>query len=126
MSTFLDALAALRAVPTRPADPIGDLNAALAQIDEAEQAYRRLLVDLAARHASPEEIVAFAVADRIRRFVVVRSPFGGSTFGANEIDLAQAAVEALRLTGHLPAAEPVGVDWSRVHDGIYENAEEGG
>jgi len=112
---FLETLTLRASVP--PLDPdesFATLRALAASIEAAEERYRDGLRKLAGLGATPEQICTVAIDNRVRRFPTT----GPGSWGATAMDLARAAVEALRVTGYLPT-DPAPIDWSQVHDGWY-------
>ena len=76
---------------------------AMSYLDMADAIEARAIHELAASGAPPEQIATLAIDFCLGRFVAMTPQLPGAiSWNATPADLARAAVEALRLTGHLP------------------------
>jgi hypothetical protein len=97
---------------TTPIDgaSLADMRRLISDLNAIEGEYREALRAMAEAGATAERICAAAIDQCIRRSPRRPTPDynpnpGALRLGATASDLGRAAVEALRITGHLPTAE---------------------
>lgn len=97
---------------TTPIDgaPLTEMRRLISDLNAIEGEYREALRAMAEAGATAERICTAAIDQCIRRFTVAPPPGynpnpGAPRWGATASNLGRAAVEALRITGHLPEAD---------------------